>query len=63
MICTPYHILFGDQNKAVEIMRWAEHVARVGEKGSGYKVLVLKPERKGQLGGIRVVKLEAILTL
>jgi hypothetical protein len=50
MICTPYHILFGDLNKAVEIMRWTERVARMGEKGSGYKVLVLKLERMGHLG-------------
>jgi hypothetical protein len=50
MICTPYHILFGDQIKEVEMVRWAERVARVGEKGSGYKVLVRKPERKGRLG-------------
>jgi hypothetical protein len=50
MICAPYHILFGDQIKEVEMVRWAEHIARVGEKESGYKVLVRKPERKGRLG-------------
>jgi len=47
MICTPYHILFGDQIKKVEMMRWVERVARVGEKGRGYEVLVREPERKG----------------
>jgi hypothetical protein len=31
-------------------MRWAEHVARLGEKGSGYKVLVQNPEGKRRLG-------------
>ena len=50
MICTPYRILFGDQIKEVEMMRWVEHVTRVGQKGRGYKVLVRKPERKGRLG-------------
>ena len=44
MICTPYYILFSDQIKAVVMMRWAEPVACVEEKGSGYKVLVRKPE-------------------
>ena len=47
MICTPYNILFGDQIKKVEMMRWVERVARVGEKGRGYEVLVREPERKG----------------
>jgi hypothetical protein len=50
MICTPYHILFGDQIKQVEMVIWAGRVACVGEKGSGYKVLVRKPERNGRLG-------------
>jgi len=35
MICTPYHTLFGDQIKEVEMMRWAAHVARMGEEGRG----------------------------
>jgi hypothetical protein len=61
VICTPYHILFGDQIKAVEMMRWTELVARVREKGSGYKVLVLKPEPKVRLGVIRGVKMKVIL--
>jgi hypothetical protein len=30
-------------------MRWAGHVAGMGEKGNAYKILVGKPERKGPL--------------
>jgi hypothetical protein len=32
------------------IMRWAGHVARVGEKRNVYRLLVGKPEGKGPLG-------------
>ena len=35
MICTPYHILFGDQMEEVEMMRWVERVARVGGREEG----------------------------
>jgi hypothetical protein len=31
-------------------MRWAEHVARMGDEGKVYKVLVGKPEGKRPLG-------------
>jgi hypothetical protein len=31
-------------------MRWARHVARMGEKGSAYRILVGKPEGKRPLG-------------
>jgi hypothetical protein len=31
-------------------MRWAGHVARMGEKGNMYKILVGKPEGKRPLG-------------
>jgi hypothetical protein len=31
-------------------MRWARHVARMGEKGNVYRVLVGKPEVKRPLG-------------
>jgi hypothetical protein len=31
-------------------MRWAEHVARMGEKRHVYKTLAGKPERKRPLG-------------
>jgi hypothetical protein len=31
-------------------MRWAGHVARMGEKKSAYKILVGKPEEKRPLG-------------
>ena len=34
-------------------MRWAGHVARVGERSGVYRVLVGKPERKRPLGRIR----------
>jgi hypothetical protein len=31
-------------------MRWAGHVARMGEKSNAYGILVGKPEEKRQLG-------------
>jgi hypothetical protein len=31
-------------------MRWAEHVARMGEKRTAYRILVGKPEGKRPLG-------------
>jgi hypothetical protein len=31
-------------------MRWAGHVARMGEKRNGYRLLVRKPEGKRPLG-------------
>jgi hypothetical protein len=31
-------------------MRWAGHVARIGEKRNAYRILVGKPEGKRQLG-------------
>jgi hypothetical protein len=31
-------------------MRWAEHVARMGEKSDAYKLLAGKPERRRPLG-------------
>jgi len=31
-------------------MRWAEHVARIGERRSAYRVLVGKPKRKRPFG-------------
>jgi hypothetical protein len=34
-------------------MRWAGHVARVGEERGEYRVLVGKPEGKRPLGGLR----------
>jgi hypothetical protein len=34
-------------------MRWAEHVARVGERRCVFKVLVRKPEGKRPLGRLR----------
>jgi hypothetical protein len=34
-------------------MRWAGHVARMGEKRNTYRLLVGKPKGKMQLGGPR----------
>jgi hypothetical protein len=34
-------------------MRWARHVERIGEKRNAYRLLVGKPEGKGQLEGPR----------
>jgi hypothetical protein len=34
-------------------MRWAEHVARIGEKRDVYRVLVWKPEGRRPLGRTR----------
>jgi hypothetical protein len=31
-------------------MRWARHVARIGEKNNAYRILVGKPEGKRPLG-------------
>jgi hypothetical protein len=31
-------------------MRWAGHVARIGENRNAYRILVGKPERKRSLG-------------
>jgi len=34
-------------------MRWAGHVARMGEERGAYRVLVGKPERKRPMGRLR----------
>jgi hypothetical protein len=34
-------------------MRWAGHVARMGEKRNAYKICLGKPERNRQLGRLR----------
>ena len=48
MICTPHPILCrGIKSRR---MRWAEHVARMGEERGVYRVLVGKPEGKRPLG-------------
>jgi hypothetical protein len=31
-------------------MRWARHIARMGEKGNAYRILMGKPEGKRPLG-------------
>jgi hypothetical protein len=49
-----FHILYSSQNIIRYIksrrMRWAAHVARMGEEMNVYKVLVGKPEGKRPLG-------------
>jgi len=35
-------------------MRWAGHVAHMGDMRSVYRVLVVKPERKSHLGDPRI---------
>jgi hypothetical protein len=35
-------------------MRWAGHVAQMGEKRNAYRILVGKPERKRPLGDLDV---------
>jgi hypothetical protein len=37
----------------LKIMVWARHVARVGERGGVYRILVVKPEEKKPLGRSR----------
>jgi len=48
MICTPQPIFF----RVIKSrrMRWAEQVARMGERSDVYRVLVGKPEGKRSLG-------------
>jgi hypothetical protein len=41
-------------------MRWAEHVAQMGEKGNAYRILVGKPEGKRPLGRSRLRLVENI---
>jgi hypothetical protein len=42
MLCTPHQVSFGR-------LRWAGHVARMGERRSTYRVLVVKPEGRRPL--------------
>jgi len=51
MICTPYPILCGVVKS--RRMRWAGHVARMGEDRGVHRVLVGKPEGKRPLGRLR----------
>jgi hypothetical protein len=39
-------------------MKWAGHVARMGEIKNAYRILVEKPEgrRPGRVGGLKVLK-------
>ena len=48
MICTPHPILCGCIKS--RRMRWAGHVARMGEEMGVYRVLVVKPEGRRPLG-------------
>jgi hypothetical protein len=48
-----YTTTFGEENKKTvkcRYMRWAGHVARMGEERKVYKVLAGKPEGKRPLG-------------
>jgi hypothetical protein len=51
------HILYSSQNIIRQIksrrMRWARHVARMGEERNVYRVLMEKPEGKRPLGSTR----------
>jgi hypothetical protein len=38
-------------------MRWAENVARMGDKRNTYRILMRKPERKRPLSGWTILKL------
>jgi hypothetical protein len=46
------HNLYSSPNRMIKSrrMRWAGHVARMGEKKNAYRILVGKPEGKRQLG-------------
>jgi hypothetical protein len=46
------HNLYSSPNRMIKSrrMRWAGHVARMGEKRNAYRILVGKPEGKRQLG-------------
>ena len=48
MVCTPHPILCGVIRS--RRMRWAGHVARMGEERGAYKFLLGKPEGKRPLG-------------
>jgi hypothetical protein len=42
-------------------MRWARHVARIGEKRNAYRILVGKPEGKRPLGRTRGMWVDNII--
>jgi len=44
-ICAPHHILFGSLSPE----GWAVHVARMGDKGGAYMVVVGRPNGKDHL--------------
>jgi hypothetical protein len=52
-----FHILYSSPNIIRQIesrrMRWAGHVARMGEEKNVYRILIGKPEGKRPLGRIR----------
>jgi hypothetical protein len=49
IICTHHQILLGRSNKSRR-MKWAGHVARMGEGRNVYRVLVRNPDGKRPLG-------------
>jgi hypothetical protein len=44
------HKIKGEGIQAARRMRWAGHVARMGEKRNAYRILVRKPEGRRPLG-------------
>jgi hypothetical protein len=46
------HNLYSSPNRMIKSrrMRWAEHIARMGEKRNIYRIIVGKPEGKKPLG-------------
>jgi hypothetical protein len=41
-------------------MRWAEHVARMGEKRNAYRLLVGKPEGRRPLGRLHNIRMDLV---
>jgi hypothetical protein len=53
--------VYTDRTLYLRIMRWAEHVARMGEKRNVYRLLVGKPEGKRPLGRPRHRRIDNIM--
>ena len=60
MICIPHQLLFVWQKS--RRMRWAGHVARIGEKRGVYRILVGRPEWKRPIGWCRRRWINYLLT-
>jgi hypothetical protein len=59
VICTLHQIIRMIKSRR---MRWVGHVARMGEKGNAYRLLVGKPELKRPLGRPRRRWMDNIMT-